>query len=96
MLMYSGKLAGMCFREHILLPSPPLMVSRSYSWSANIAGSKEWLLLPPKQEDQLRDKLGNLPFDLTCDDVQEKIKCGQATPPIRIVQGRGEIIFVPR
>ena len=71
-------------------------ITRSYSWSANVTGSKEWLLFPPTEENKLRDKLGNLPFDVTCDEVQEKITSGNATPPLRVVQGPGEIIFVPR
>ena len=69
---------------------------RSYSWSANITGCKEWLLFPPEQEEFLKDKLGNLPFDVTSEEMQEKIKSGQAPPPIRVIQGPGEIIFVPR
>lgn len=69
--------------------------SRSYSWSANVCGSKEWLLYPPKQEDLLRDALGNLPFDLTQQDMQERIKCGELPCPIQVIQQTGEIIFVP-
>ena len=68
---------------------------RSHSWSANITGSKEWLLLPPKQEELLRDKLGNLPFDLrthTTTDMDSSI----APCPIRVIQHAGEVIFVPR
>jgi len=71
-------------------------IVRSYSWSANITGSKEWLLYPPKQEALLRDTLGNLPFDVTNDDLQGKIQCGKVPPPIKVVQQPGEIMFVPR
>ncbi len=63
------------------------MVARSFSWSANILGMKEWLLYPPGEEDKLKDGLGNLPCDVT----EEK-----ETSRLRVTQGPGEIIFVPR
>ena len=69
---------------------------RSYSWSANITGSKEWLLFPPNQENLLRDKLGNLPFDIKTDEWRKKIDSSNAPRPIRVIQKAGEIIFVPR
>ena len=36
----------------------------SFSWSANIAGRKKWLLLPPDQEKMLKDNRGQLPYDI--------------------------------
>lgn len=69
---------------------------RSYSWSANITGSKEWLLFPPKQEEGLRDRLRNLPFDVTGEDSLEKMRRGEASSPIKVIQKAGEIMFVPR
>lgn len=73
------------------LPSRTNGPIRSYSWSANVCGRKEWLLYPPGEEDSLRDALGNLPLD-----VNELDPGKRASKPIRIVQGPGEVIFVPR
>jgi hypothetical protein len=39
-------------------------VLRSYSWSANIAGRKRWVLYPPGQEQFLQDSRGNMITDL--------------------------------
>lgn len=71
---------------------------RSYSWSANVCGKKEWLLYPPGREQLLQDGLGRLPFDVTSSDLQDEAKyprAAQAPPPIRVVQEAGEILFVP-
>ena len=44
----------------------------------------------PGEEEKLRDPLGNLPFDLSSEDLGEKnIKC------VEVTQEVGEIIFVP-
>ncbi|XP_078739243.1 2-oxoglutarate and iron-dependent oxygenase JMJD4 [Lampetra fluviatilis] len=43
-------------------------VFRSYSWSANVCGRKLWLLYPPGREEALRDRLGNLPYDVAAFD----------------------------
>ena len=72
---------------------------RSYSWSANVCGCKEWLLLPPGEEDKLRDSLGNLPMDITSRQLQDHERYPQAhrrRQPLRVIQSAGEIIFVPR
>lgn len=62
-------------------------VYRSYSWSANICGRKKWIFYPPNTEDKLRDRFGNLPFDVNVEkDENDRIV---------IMQERGEIIFVP-
>ena len=82
---------GCVYGVHVLC-----LYDRSYSWSANIIGSKEWLFYPPNQEDKIRDHLGNLPFDLTSVECQEKIKCADMAPPTRVIQRAGEIMFVPR
>lgn len=73
-------------------------VFRSYSWSANICGRKKWLLYPPGQEDFLRDTHGNLPYDVTSAELQDKSLFPQfeeACQPLEIIQEAGEIIFVP-
>lgn len=72
---------------------------RSYSWSANVCGRKEWLLYRPGEEENLRDSLGNLPFDVTNPELNDRLKypnAWKAQQPIRVVQEPGEIIFVPR
>lgn len=88
----------MCYGEVGILCSEVMCVwyGRSYSWSANVTGCKEWLLFPPKEENKLRDKFGHLPFNVMSEEVQKKIKLGQALPPVRVIQGPGEVIFVPR
>lgn len=73
-------------------------VFRSYSWSANICGRKKWLLYPPGQEDFLRDTHGNLPYDVTSAELQDRSHFPQfeeACQPLEIIQEAGEIIFVP-
>lgn len=73
-------------------------VFRSYSWSANICGRKKWLLYPPGQEEFLRDTHGNLPYDVTSSELQDKglfPHSEEACQPLEIIQEAGEIIFVP-
>lgn len=73
-------------------------VFRSYSWSANICGRKKWLLYPPGQEEFLRDTHGNLAYDVTSSELQDKglyPHTGEACQPLEIIQEAGEIIFVP-
>lgn len=73
-------------------------VFRSYSWSANICGRKKWLLYPPGQEDFLRDTHGNLPYDVTSTELQDRglyPHSEEACQPLEIIQEAGEIIFVP-
>ena len=74
-------------------------VFRSYSWSTNVCGCKEWLLYPPGQEAYLYDSLGNLPFDVTSTDLEDSRRypnASKACRPIRVIQNAGETIFVPR
>ncbi|WWC63674.1 uncharacterized protein I303_106279 [Kwoniella dejecticola CBS 10117] len=59
----------------------------SYSWSANVVGRKVWWLFPPDRLDRVKDKNGDLVFD-----VREIEGEGGA---IEILQQEGEIIFVP-
>ncbi|XP_054129814.1 2-oxoglutarate and iron-dependent oxygenase JMJD4 [Melozone crissalis] len=73
-------------------------VFRSYSWSANVCGRKKWLLYPAGQEEFLKDRHGNLPFDVTAPDLRdERIypRYGQSQPPLEILQEAGEIVFIP-
>ena len=74
-------------------------IFRSYSWSTNICGQKEWLLFPPGDEENLRDKLGNLPLDVTSQelrDIQKYPNAHKVRGPIRVIQNDGETIFIPR
>ncbi|WVQ95261.1 hypothetical protein IAU59_002356 [Kwoniella sp. CBS 9459] len=59
----------------------------SYSWSANIVGRKVWWLFPPDRLDAVKDRHGELVFD-----VRELEREGGG---VKILQGEGEIIFVP-
>ncbi|XP_062349161.1 2-oxoglutarate and iron-dependent oxygenase JMJD4 isoform X2 [Cinclus cinclus] len=73
-------------------------VFRSYSWSANVCGRKRWLLYPAGQEEFLKDRHGNLPFDVTAPDLRDKRiypRYSQSQPPLEIIQESGEIVFVP-
>ncbi|KFV86101.1 JmjC domain-containing protein 4 [Struthio camelus australis] len=73
-------------------------VFRSYSWSANICGRKKWLLYPPGQEEYLKDRHGNLPFDVTAPGLQDSNvypRYTQSQPPVEILQEAGEIVFIP-
>ncbi|NXK70764.1 JMJD4 protein, partial [Sylvietta virens] len=73
-------------------------VFRSYSWSANICGRKKWLLYPAGQEEFLKDRHGNLPFDVTAPELRDKRiypRFGRSQPPLEILQEAGEIVFIP-
>ncbi len=74
-------------------------VVRSYSWSANVCGVKEWLFYEPGQEVWLQDRWGHLPSDVTAHALQDRTRyptAASAPPPIVVLQGPGEVIFVPR
>ena len=60
---------------------------------------KEWLFYRPGQEELLLDRWGNLPCDVTSEDLLDPVRYPHATgapPPLRVIQGPGEVIFVPR
>nr|XP_026488562.1 jmjC domain-containing protein 4 homolog [Vanessa tameamea] len=63
-------------------------VYTSYSWSVNVTGRKKWILLPPGEEEKLKDTLGNLPllFD------PEKF---HNIDYFEIIQEKGDGLFVP-
>ena len=63
-------------------------VLRSHSWSANICGTKQWTFLFPGEEEKLKDKHGNLPFDLR--------ECNlEGIRKVEVTQREGEVLFVP-
>ena len=53
-------------------------------------GRKRWTFLFPGEEEKLRDPLGNLPFDLSLEDLGDK-----GIKSVEVTQEVGEIIFVP-
>ena len=72
-------------------------VYSSYSWSANICGEKEWILIAPDREDILRRKYSQsgreLPYDIRgLLSVPEFI---QDIEPIVVKQTSGQVMFVP-
>lgn len=69
-------------------------VYRSYSWSSNICGIKKWTFFPPGQEDLLKDKLGNLVYDIRVVDKTE-FPLFHTAKRIVVYQKDGETIFVP-
>ena len=76
-----------------------ILFCRSYSWSANICGRKRWLLYPPNEEQSFKDRLGNLPFDVTSSEMKDAEKYpnfNKAIQPIEIIQEEGEVVFIPR
>lgn len=69
-------------------------VFSSFSWSTNITGTKKWIFFPPNEENKLRDRLGNLPFDIH----EEKYKHLMEEESIRsfeVIQRAGQTVFVP-
>ncbi|KAF2364710.1 JmjC domain [Trinorchestia longiramus] len=64
-------------------------VFRSFSWSANVCGRKQWIFFPPGAEAELRDKTGSLPYDVTNSVAVEDVSA------VTVVQEAGQTIFVP-
>ncbi|KAJ2437635.1 hypothetical protein GGF42_008557 [Coemansia sp. RSA 2424] len=69
-------------------------VFRSYSWSANICGEKEWILVPPGQNDLFTDVNGNWAHSLMDYDERRFPRLGELKK-FKVVQGPGETMFVP-
>lgn len=65
-------------------------VFSSYSWSVNIFGRKTWLFVPPGEEQKLRDNLGNLPFSIDIQTLDEN-----NVRYFKVTQETGNAIFVP-
>lgn len=63
-------------------------VFSSFSWSTNIFGRKKWIFFPPGEEEKLFDKLANLPFSISKNELKN-IKY------FEVIQNPGEAIFVP-
>ncbi|KAK0091736.1 hypothetical protein PV326_002771 [Microctonus aethiopoides] len=69
-------------------------VFKSYSWSANIVGKKRWLLFPPGEENNLYDAYGHLPYDINFSEDNNSV-FDHCKNSLEIIQGPGEIVFVP-
>ncbi|KAI9254477.1 hypothetical protein BDA99DRAFT_485790 [Phascolomyces articulosus] len=69
-------------------------VYKSYSWSSNICGIKRWVFIPPGDEKYLKDRFGNLVYDLRNYDHQQFPNVEKARKLI-YYQRDGTTIFVP-
>lgn len=69
-------------------------VFSSFSWSTNIVGTKRWIFFPPHEEDKLRDRFGNLPFDIGDEQIKSKIH-EKEIKSFEIIQSAGQTVFVP-
>ncbi|KAL6899066.1 hypothetical protein ACP4OV_005724 [Aristida adscensionis] len=71
-------------------------VFRSYSWSANVCGRKQWLFLPPSQSHRIFDRNMRISVSSLDDDVSEKqFPEFNKTEWLQCIQQENEIIFVP-
>ncbi|KAG0318973.1 JmjC domain-containing protein 4 [Dissophora globulifera] len=69
-------------------------VYRSYSWSANICGTKIWTLFPPDQEHLFRDSLNNTVYDIhNVDPIQ--FPHFHRAKQFTVLQQPGQTLFVP-
>ncbi|KAF7270054.1 hypothetical protein GWI33_016959 [Rhynchophorus ferrugineus] len=62
-------------------------VFSSYSWSVNVYGNKRWVFIPPNKEQNLKDNLNNLIYNI--DDIST------FKDYIEVMQEPGDAIFVP-
>ncbi|BES89517.1 JmjC domain, hydroxylase [Nesidiocoris tenuis] len=73
-------------------------VFSSFSWSVNICGKKKWLFLPPGSENCLKDKLGNLVYDVDDKELEDSNKYPNYSaniPKTILIQDVGDAVFVP-
>lgn len=73
-------------------------VFTSHSWSVNIVGRKRWVLFPPGQEVYLKDRFGNLTYDIFSDatlNTNNFLLYGKIDKSYDIIQEPGEALFVP-
>jgi len=69
-------------------------VYRSYSWSTNIVGKKLWTFFPPDQYEMLKDRYGNLVYNIRNVDINQFPNFRKAKS-FTVIQNEGETIFVP-
>ncbi|XP_010248583.1 PREDICTED: jmjC domain-containing protein 4 [Nelumbo nucifera] len=71
-------------------------VFRSYSWSANVCGKKQWHLLSPSQCHLVFDRnMKNSVYDIFADVPEKKFPGFREAIWLECTQERNEIIFVP-
>ncbi|KAL4151654.1 hypothetical protein PRNP1_008596 [Phytophthora ramorum] len=72
-------------------------VFRSYSWSVNVCGRKEWVFYHPDDEPKLKDRFGRFVLpDVTVGNVDtEKYPHFHEANPVHVIQETGDAIFVP-
>ncbi|KAL5723892.1 Arginine-specific demethylase jmj20 [Ranunculus cassubicifolius] len=71
-------------------------VFRSYSWSANICGKKQWHFLSPSQCHLVFDRnMKNSVYDIFDDVSEAKFPGFKKAIWVECIQGKDEIIFVP-
>ncbi|KAJ1449381.1 hypothetical protein M885DRAFT_535861 [Pelagophyceae sp. CCMP2097] len=74
-------------------------VLHSYSWSANVAGAKRWLFLPPEQTQYLYDALGSddFPRAFAPDGAaaEGRFPNLRRCRPVEVLQRGGDVVFVP-
>ncbi|KAI8817719.1 uncharacterized protein EV422DRAFT_508790 [Fimicolochytrium jonesii] len=70
-------------------------VFNSYSWSANICGTKKWTFFPPEQTRYLTNARGETITDLRDVTPDEHPQYFENATPVVIHQHAGELIFVP-
>ncbi|XP_054167336.1 2-oxoglutarate and iron-dependent oxygenase JMJD4-like [Oppia nitens] len=76
--------------------STPLHVDvfGSYSWSANICGTKKWLIIPPGNEANLKSLNNNeIPFDFY--QIHNYSQHLKSMNGFEVIQRSGDIIFIP-
>ncbi|CAH0486335.1 unnamed protein product [Peronospora farinosa] len=72
-------------------------VFRSYSWSVNVCGRKQWILFHPNDEPKLKDRFGHFVIpDVTATMIdKENYPHFYEAKPVYVVQETGDAIFVP-
>ncbi|KAJ3017491.1 JmjC domain-containing protein 4 [Thoreauomyces humboldtii] len=70
-------------------------VLHSFSWSANIVGTKTWVFFPPSQTPHLTNASGTVVTDIRTAAKAEFPEFHCKTNPVTVVQRPGELVFVP-
>ena len=77
-------------------PPPHTDVVLSYSWSANVAGCKRWVLFPPSETHKLLDRSGRrLARDVSSAEADGDFPSLGGARHVEVVQRAGEALFVP-
>lgn len=73
-------------------------VFHSYSWSGNVCGVKKWILFPPEEEENLKDRTGQLAYDVSAPIMEDRDifpHYHKVLHRYEVEQKPGQIIFVP-